>query len=205
MSDRERGGCTVMEARAHSRPLRIVHLITNLNIGGAELMLTRLVEASDRTRLENTVITLQTGGSLAPRLARAGVPVHDLGLGPGGFDPRALWRLVKLLRRLKPDVLQTWLYHADLVGLLSSFIVRRPKLMWNIRCTELDPSECSLDIGASASSAWPPRLVGPAAVIANSVAGHRDPQATRVSPTPVGSHPERIRYGAFPAVSGCAR
>ena len=133
-------------------------------------MLTRLVEASDRTQLDNTVITLQPGGSLAPRLARAGVAVHDLGLGPGRFDPRALWRLAKLLRRLNPDVLQTWLYHADLAGLLTSFIVRGPRLMWNIRCTELDPSEYSwilaqvLRVLAAASGR-------PSAVIANSVAG----------------------------------
>ena len=60
-------------------------------------MLTRLVEASDRAELDTTVITLQPAGSLAPRLARAGVAVHDLGLGPGRFDRRALWRLAKLL------------------------------------------------------------------------------------------------------------
>jgi glycosyltransferase involved in cell wall biosynthesis len=164
--------------------VRVAHLITELNVGGAENMLCRLVESSEvATSLDTVVISLESGGELAGRIAAAGVGVYNLGLAAGSLDPRGVWRLVRLLRRVNPDVLQTWLYSADLAGLAASLLMRGPRLAWNIRCAQLDPAEHTrllkllLPVLAAASGR-------PDAVVANSLAG-------RVAHERIGYHPRR--------------
>jgi glycosyltransferase involved in cell wall biosynthesis len=152
--------------------MTVVHVITDLDIGGAELMLTRLVEQPAAGPLRSVVVTLGSRGALADRIERAGAPVFALGVRAGTSAPRALWRLVRLLRRFRPDVVQTWLYHADLVGLLAATIARVPHVVWNIRCAELDPRDHPRSLPAllrtlAFASRWPD------AVICNSEAGRR--------------------------------
>jgi glycosyltransferase involved in cell wall biosynthesis len=121
--------------------VRVVHLITDLNVGGAEVMLVRLIERLDRNRIENVVIALDATGPLATRIRQTGVAVFGLDMTPNWISPFALWRLATLLRRLRPDILQTWLYHADFAGLIGGALARVPRIVWNIRCAELDPRD----------------------------------------------------------------
>jgi glycosyltransferase involved in cell wall biosynthesis len=79
---------------------------------------------------------------------------------------------VRLLRQLRPDVLQTWLYHADLAGVVAGGIARVPRIVWNIRCAELDPRDHPRSLPALL------RVLAflsarPAAIICNSEAGRR--------------------------------
>jgi glycosyltransferase involved in cell wall biosynthesis len=128
------------------------------------------VASLDPGRVANTVISLTSNGELAEQISRRGVPVFDLGLTKNGSTIGPLLRLVRLLRRLRPDVLQTWLYHADLLGLLAGTIARVPAVAWNVRCAELDPRDHPrrlapmLRLLAFASGR-------PAAVVCNSAAG----------------------------------
>ncbi|HEX6039718.1 glycosyltransferase [Longimicrobium sp.] len=119
-----------------ARPLTVVHLITGLNRGGAEMFLARLVGGLDRGRFRNVVVSLTDEGDVAPFIRAAGVPVHALGMRRGVPGPGALVRLVALLRRERPDVLQTWLYHADLAGLLAGRVAGVPAVAWNLRCSD---------------------------------------------------------------------
>ena len=81
---------------------------------------------------DSTVVTL-TGGTLAKAIRDLHIPVHSLGMRPGAPNPTAVLRLVQLLRRKRPHVLQTWLYHADLLGVAAVMFSRAPALVWNIR------------------------------------------------------------------------
>jgi len=56
---------------------------------------------------------------------------------PGVPDPRGLFRLVRILREIRPDILQTWLYHADFMGLMAYRLGCAPHLLWNIRCSDM--------------------------------------------------------------------
>jgi glycosyltransferase involved in cell wall biosynthesis len=119
------------------RPIRVVHVITALALGGAETALFRLLSNFDRKRFESTVIALIGDGVLAPRITALGVEVLDLGLKRGGFpNPRAVFSLARHLRRLRPDVVQSWMYHADLLTTLAVPLARSPKLVWNVRCSD---------------------------------------------------------------------
>ena len=72
------------------RMIRIVHIISNLEVGGAEMMLTQLVTGMDRGRFHNTVISLTDRGQLADRIESSGVAVHSLGMKRGRPDMASL-------------------------------------------------------------------------------------------------------------------
>ena len=116
----------------------IAHLITTLERGGAEAMLAKLVRAHQRMGVRSLVISLTGPGVYGPELASEGIAVHALGMRRGVPEPGALLRLVTLLRRERPDLLQSWLYHADLLALLAAPLAGVPRLAWNIRCSDMD-------------------------------------------------------------------
>src|SRR5690348_11157935 len=118
--------------------MHVCHLITGLGIGGTPVMLAKLVEAL-HPRVRFTVIGMTGDEGCAPRLRGQGVPVHTLGMNRGRPNAKALWRLCSLLRSDRPDVLQTWLYHADLMGLLAAKSVVRCPVVWNVRHATLTP------------------------------------------------------------------
>ena len=117
---------------------RVVHLISSLATGGTEMMLFKLLRGMRGTGVESTVVCLTTGGAIEERIARLGIPVFNLNMRRGIPNPLALWRLYRILRRLKPDVLQTWLYHADLLGLAAARLAGVHALTWNVRCSTTD-------------------------------------------------------------------
>ncbi len=151
-------------------PVRVTHLITDLDVGGAERMLAKLVAGTDPARVRHAVISLLPPGSTAAEIAAAGCPVASLDMRRGRLAPGALIRLVGLLRADRPDVLQSWLYHADLMGTIAGRIARVPTIAWNLRCSDMDlslyPRSTTLVVRALALLS---RL--PDVVIANSEAG----------------------------------
>jgi glycosyltransferase involved in cell wall biosynthesis len=149
--------------------VKILHVITSLNVGGAETMLYRLLKSMDASRFENQVVCLIHPGPVGERIQSLGVPVFSLNMRPGRQSLDALIGLVRLLRRESPDLLQTWLYHADLLGVLATKISATP-VIWNIRASNMDMSHyrrlSSVVLRACVQlSGWPQ------AVIVNSRAG----------------------------------
>jgi len=151
-------------------PIRVMHLITNLEIGGAQIMLARLVRAADPRRFRMTVVSLMELGPVATQLTAHGITVRSLGMKRGVPDPRGLVRLLKILRSAPVDLLHTWLYHADLLGTVAARIARVPRLAWNVQCSNMDLSRYSL-----LSAVLPRMLVAlsrqPDLVVVNSNAG----------------------------------
>jgi glycosyltransferase involved in cell wall biosynthesis len=118
--------------------VRITHVITGLQRGGAEMMLYRLLDRSDRRRFQHVVVSLTDEGALGRAIRDLGVPVRTLGMRRGIPDIRAVWRLARLMRQERPAVVQTWLYHADLVGLLAGKLAGVQVTVWNVRCSDVD-------------------------------------------------------------------
>ncbi len=100
-------------------------------------MLFKLVSAMDRACFSNRVVSMTSRGATAQMIESAGVPVSALGMRRGAPDPRGVSCLFRLIRREKPDVIQTWMYHADLMGGLASRLAGRREVVWNIRHTNL--------------------------------------------------------------------
>ena len=115
---------------------KIVHIITGLNDGGAEGVLTRLCLHSRKVR--HVVISLMDEGKYGPILAQSGVAVHCLGMSPGKPSIVRLFRLVRLIRAEQPDAVQTWMYHADLLGGIAARLAGVRRVFWGIRHSTLE-------------------------------------------------------------------
>jgi glycosyltransferase involved in cell wall biosynthesis len=119
-------------------PIRICHLITGLDTGGAERSLVNLVTAMNRGEFENEVVTLLEPGAMAQPLAQAGIPVTSMELSRHRPNPAVLLSFVRYLRAKRPTILQTWLYHADLLGTAAAFFAKPEHLLWNVRCSDVN-------------------------------------------------------------------
>ncbi len=118
---------------------KIIHIITGLNTGGAETMLYKLLSNIDRTKFELKVLSLTDMGSIGEKIEKLDISVKALGMKRGVPDPRYVFRVAAILKKEKPDLVQTWMYHADLIGGLATKLVRNIPVVWNIRHSNLDP------------------------------------------------------------------
>jgi len=150
---------------------RVLHVITSLKRGGAEAMLVKLLSGMDPQRFENHVATIVEGGALRPTIEALGVPVADLEARSTAAAPNAVFRLLRLIRQLDPDVVQTWLYHSDLVGTIASRMARVP-VLWRISCSDMEMRHYSRQSRMTLKLLpWLSKL--PEAIISNSEAGRR--------------------------------
>jgi glycosyltransferase involved in cell wall biosynthesis len=164
-----------------ARPLRVTHVITSVGSGGAQAMLHKLVLATQGQGVQHRVVALMEGGVLAPRLREAGAEVTSLGIRRGVPDAAAAWRLARLLRSDPPDVVQSWLYHADLLAGLAALAAGRVPVVWGIRHADVDPGHAkrltrwTRLLCARLSGVLPSRIVccGDAALRAHAGLGYR--------------------------------
>lgn len=120
-----------------SKRLRVAHVITGLERGGAETMLYRLLSALANHPVESCVISLGNRGTLADAIAALGVEVVALGMTNPLDAPRALWQLSRHLRKWRPDVIQAWMYHGNLAASLATLFSRIP-VVWGIHHSVMD-------------------------------------------------------------------
>ena len=118
--------------------MRVTHLITSLDVGGAETALFRLLANMDHAKFENHVICLIPAGPTGVKIESLGIPVTAMNMPPGHSTALGLIQLTRFLWKSKPHILQTWMYHADLLGGLAGLLTHTP-VVWGIRNTSLDP------------------------------------------------------------------
>ena len=115
--------------------IRIVHMITGLGSGGAENMLYKLLKYSNRDQYHHEVISLMDKGIYGDKIEELGIKVHCLNLN----RKNVVSSLVKARHVVDGfDIVDTWLYHADLFGFVVAKVMARKKLVWNIRHSNLD-------------------------------------------------------------------
>jgi glycosyltransferase involved in cell wall biosynthesis len=120
----------------------ILHIVPDLTRGGAEMMLYRLIrEQAGNSGLTHRVVSLRSLGVLGEDIKALGVEVHCLGMRKNLRDlVRIVWALTHLMQEVKPDVIQTWLYHSDLLGGIAA---RRAgfgrRVVWGVRATHITP------------------------------------------------------------------
>lgn len=119
---------------------KVLHVITGLERGGAEVMLYKLLGRLPRELVSNEVVSLTDEGSMAACLRKLGVPVYVLGARRGVPDLRAVTRLIRRLRTSRPHIIQTWMYHSDLIGGVAAKLAGNIPVIWGIRASNLDPA-----------------------------------------------------------------
>jgi glycosyltransferase involved in cell wall biosynthesis len=93
----------------------------------------------DGTRFENEIVSLTGILDLAERMRAIGVRVRTLGMKTGLPNPLLVMRLAQWIRESKPDVIHTWMYHANLVGALAARVAGDVPVVWGIHHSALDP------------------------------------------------------------------
>jgi glycosyltransferase involved in cell wall biosynthesis len=111
----------------------VLHVITGLDTGGAETALFRLIDGSGKGNYQHRVVTLMTGGTMLPVFRKAGIDVTEIDLRRAPLA--GFLRLVGIMRTTRPDIVQTWMYHADLVGGLAARMAGNRNVIWGIRTT----------------------------------------------------------------------
>ena len=114
---------------------RILHIIPSLDRSGAEKQLTLLARALAREEFEVHVCALTRGGPLAADLQAAGIPATVLGKR-WKLDPHAFWRLVRLVKQLRPDLVHTWLFAANAYGRAAGMLAGVKCLVAAERCVD---------------------------------------------------------------------
>ncbi len=115
--------------------IRVTFCITELDPGGAERALVELATRLDRSRFDPTVISLAPRGPLADVLEQHGILTISLG-ARSRWDWGIVDRLRKELKRLRPDILQTWLFHANLAGRIAGKLAGVRTILSGIRVAE---------------------------------------------------------------------
>jgi len=123
-----------------SAELRVCHVITGTDTGGAETMLAKLLPAPQVDGIASTVISLTDIGPVGRELVERGVPVHAMHMRKGPGDAARIFALRTRIARERPQVVQTWLHHADLLGGVAARMAGVRAVAWNLRQSNLDPA-----------------------------------------------------------------
>jgi glycosyltransferase involved in cell wall biosynthesis len=114
--------------------MRIIHIITGLGDGGAENTLFKVCKYD---KLNNhIVISFKSSGKYIPLFKKINVKVYCLNVN--FFFIFKFFSLVSLLRSLKPDIVQTWLVHADFIGSFAARLAGIKNIVWNVRYSKIE-------------------------------------------------------------------
>lgn len=104
-------------------------------------MLLKILQQVDRSRFTPTVISLIGLGEIGPRIRALGIQVYTIDMSYSLIGIFKLFGLFRVFRRLKPDLVHTWMYHADLLGGVVARLSGCSRVVWCIRQSNLSPSE----------------------------------------------------------------
>jgi glycosyltransferase involved in cell wall biosynthesis len=144
--------------------MKLVIIITGLNTGGAEMMLLKILERIDRKRFSPQIISLTALGGVGPRIEALGIPVEALGMTPGFFNPFSILKLAWRLHAIRPDMVHTMMYHANLLGGVAARLTGLSAISWGIHHCDLSRQHNKRATLAVASvgavlSRWVPRII----------------------------------------------
>ena len=103
-------------------------------------MLCRIAAGMDSTRFENEIVSLTGILDLADKMKSIGVRVRTLGMRKTVPNPMSVLRLARWIRESQPDVIHTWMYHANLIGSLAAWVAGNVPVVWGIHHNAFDPS-----------------------------------------------------------------
>jgi glycosyltransferase involved in cell wall biosynthesis len=111
----------------------VVHFITGLKTGGSEMMLLKLLSASDQSKTNSLVVSLMDKGTIGERIEDLGIRVIELNLSRKSPITLNFLKLWFELRRFNPDVFQGWMYHANFLLYFFSWFFPQAIVYWGIR------------------------------------------------------------------------
>lgn len=121
--------------------LRVLFITTGLGTGGAERMLVKLLDSLGRRDVECRAVSLRDAGTQGAAIGSLGVVVDELRINSVGGFLMAPFRIAQTMWTFRPDVVQGWMYHANLLATFARLMrPRKCRLFWGIRQTLYDLS-----------------------------------------------------------------
>ena len=120
--------------------MRVVHIITGLGDGGAEHTLFKICKYDIQNK--HIIISLKDDGKYFALLKKIGIEVYCLNLNL--FSVNKFYFLIKLLRSLKPNIVQTWLVHGDFIGGIAARLAGIKNIVWNVRYSKIKIGKAKL-------------------------------------------------------------
>lgn len=122
-----------MRKRINRQPIKVLHVISGLESGGAEKMLLRLALCSNMNSTSYHILSLSGYGALGKDFISAGIPLYTISMKQHRISWRDIVAMGKIMKMVDPDVVQTWMFHADFIGgLIARFWLNKP-VVWNLR------------------------------------------------------------------------
>ncbi len=115
-----------------TRKIKVFHLITSLEVGGAQRGLLLGLPMFDNEKYEHAVCSITDRMQMADQFRKVGVEVHSLGLSRK-TDIGVALRLRSLLKDLRPDILHTYLLHGNVLGRVVGRLVGVPVIIGSER------------------------------------------------------------------------
>ena len=119
--------------------MKILHIITGLNKGGAETLLCNLCQFDKEH--EHEIISLSYVKDSQSLSSMHNFSIHTLNFPVGKIRIFGLFKLYKLIKKIKPDAIQTWLIHADLIGGIAARFSGIKNIFWGVHHTILLPGK----------------------------------------------------------------
>ena len=122
--------------------IKVLHLISSLEQGGAERQLVELVKENKN----HAICQLIPGGFYEEELNNNQTIIFNLNIKKNSFNIMFLYKLYKIIKNYKPDIINTWMYHSSLLEVFLRKITFKNDipLVWGLRCSNMDTSEYSL-------------------------------------------------------------
>lgn len=115
--------------------MKILHIINTLANGGAQSVLAQLLAGWGDESDRQMVVALGKPEQLSAWIEALGMPIEHINLQSGEVSPRKFLRLIQIIRTYQPDVIQTWLYHSDLIGSFAARLAGRAPIVWGVHHT----------------------------------------------------------------------
>ncbi len=114
--------------------IKVCIIISNLGLGGAEISMFKILVALNK-QFKFVVISLMEGGELANLIVNEGIELYQLDFRYNRF--KSLFKLYQIIKFEKPEIVHSWMYHSDFFGGIVAKLNNVPKIIWNIRNTDL--------------------------------------------------------------------
>jgi len=130
----------VVNFKSVDKANKILHVITSLDVGGAEKALYLLIK-NTKKNIDHEVICLKSKGFFYKKIIKLGVKVHILNMYPKRFNLLKQFKFFKLIKKINYNVLQTWLYHSDLISSFYTLFLnknKRENIIWTVHNNNLE-------------------------------------------------------------------
>lgn len=118
--------------------IKIAHIINGLSPGGAEVMLCSFLFNMNKDKYSAVVISLTDKGALSEKINSMKIPIYEIGMKPGSLNIKAFMKLIRCLRTCKPQLIQTWMYHSNVIGGIAGVLSGVRNIVWGVHASHLD-------------------------------------------------------------------